>query len=142
MSVEGVDGHCTYSLKRTGEDALTMRSAVATLFNLGFSLDWQKINPVAEICDYPETQFNRTLYRHSAINPQTRGNDDLQNHTPPPADRYFSSTRKISLDVANWNWLNRHRIDDNIIFPAAGYIKFILDAALDHTAKHLSLIHI
>ena len=134
LSVEGVDGHCTYSVKRTGEDALTMRSAVASLFNLGFSVDWHKINPIAEICDFPETEFDRTSYRHSSQNPQTAGNNGLQNHTSPPASRLFSTTREISLEVANWDWLNRHKIEGNVIFPAAGYIKYILEAASDHTS--------
>ncbi len=38
------------------------------------------------------------------------------------------------MDVNNWNWLNRHRIQDKIIFPAAGYVKFILEAASNYTS--------
>ncbi len=134
LSVQRVNGHCTYSLKRTGQDALSMRSAVTTLFNLGFSFDWQKINPVAEICNFPETQFDRTSYRYSISNQQPGGFDDLQDCTSPSNGRFLSTTREILLDVKNWNWLNRHRIDNNIIFPAAGYIKYVLEAASDRSS--------
>ncbi len=136
LSVEGANGHCTYSLKRTGQDTVTMRSAVSTLFKLGFSFNWHKINPIAEVCDFPETRFDRTSYRRSISNQQDSGYRGIQDQTSPTINQSLSTTREILLDVENWNWLNRHRIDNNIVFPAAGYIKYILEAASDHISDN------
>lgn len=126
--------HWTYSLKRTGNDALAMKSAVSTLFNLGVSFNWMKINPITEICDFPEPQFDRTSFRRSIPAPATAEFDRLQVHTRAQNERPVTTVREVFLDVNNWNWLNRHRIDGEIIFPASGYIKYLLEAAHNHTS--------
>ena len=129
---ESVDGHCAFSLKRTGQDALTMRSAAAKLFRLGNNLNWEKINPVAEVCDFPATQLERKNYRRLPTLNQVGDSVVSQANITSTTDLGHTSMREISLDVKNWSWLNQHRIDGNVIFPAAGYIKLILETASDH----------
>ena len=132
---ENVDGHCTFSLKRTGQDALTMRSAAAKLFRLGNNLNWEKINPVAEVCDFPATQLEHKKYRRLPAPYRVGDSVVSQENTSSTTDLSHPSMQEISLDVRNWNWLNQHRIDGKVIFPAAGYINLILETASNHTAK-------
>lgn len=132
---EKIHGQCLFSVKRNGCDASTMRSAAAELFVLGTDLDWQKINPVAEVCDFPQTQLERSRYRHLGPINHSGNNSSSSHHQGTAATGPDSAcSRNVRLDVNNWNWLNRHRINGRVTFPAAGYIKLMIDAAVEQTA--------
>ena len=121
---EKVEGHCTFALRKTGDDNLTIRSAVATLFNLGHNPDWEKINPAGEVCDFPLQPFRRKTYR-KPISPTL----NAVMGEIPNSDNASAESRAVMLDVDNAHWLNRHRIQGKIVMPAAGYVNLALEEA-------------
>ena len=110
-----INGRCFHTLNQRIQDSVAIRSTAADLFKLGVNLNWGNINPPADICSFPVTQFDRKNYRR--LIPAVSDNDHQIGY------------REYSLDVKQWNWLNRHRILGKIVFPASGYIDYILKAA-------------
>ena len=126
-----VDGICFPSLNQRNRDSVVIRSTAAALFKMGVDLDWENINPQAGICDFPLTQFDRKNYRRSTPANQSMDEMPILPQISPAASGYDyqNGYKEYALDVNNWNWLNRHRILGKIVFPASGYVDYILKAA-------------
>lgn len=134
LQKKSLDGHVSWSLEKNKNNDLTLHSALAAMFNLGHDVNWKRINPKSTICDLPATVFDRKLYRKSIRKPQTSAIPDLNLALVNPASRneYENRNRQtwsIPLKVNDWPWLGKHRLYGVVIFPAAGYIEAVLEAA-------------
>ena len=142
---EGVIEPSLHSLQRNGQDRATMISTAGKLFNLGIKLNWEKINPKAQICDFPIAEFN--CQRH-----WKRTAKVLEVQRVRQINRFPLLHSSGSLAVGSWDlalnvneliWLKFHRIRGELVFPAAGYIEAALEAAgswLDQPALELTSI--
>ena len=143
-----VVGHVSWSLEKNKSDDLTMHAALAALFNLGHDVDWKRISPKSDICDLPGTVFNRKLYRKAIRKPLplARRKSNLPILSSALMDEFDHRCRQtwmIPLHVDQWPWLEKHRLYGEIVFPAAGYIEIVLEAAkynLRADAHEISLI--
>ena len=139
---EGVLAHSLHSLQRNGQDRATMISTAGKLFNLGIKLDWGKINPKAQICDFPITEFNRQ--RHWKRTAMVLEGRQLK-HFPllQDSDSIGQGSWDLALNVNELIWLKNHRIRGELVFPAAGYVEAALEAAsslLDQPSIELTSI--
>ncbi len=127
-------GHVVGCLKKNENDDQTIRSAAATLFNLGCNINWERINPKSSVCDLPKTKFNRKRFwlhndiHCASIAPELNLpviNSQPITKTGEPNLHVWD----IPLIVRDWPWLNKHRLYGETIFPAAGYIETVLESA-------------
>ena len=129
-------GHVSWSLEKNKSDDLTMHAALAALFNLGHDINWTRIGPKSVICDFPATAFNRKPYRKSIRRPQPRIVPEpnlpiASSASRSEFDHRCRQTWNVPLKIDEWPWLEKHRLYGEVIFPAAGYIEIILEAAKD-----------
>ncbi len=130
---EGInpEGKVLYSIHRDRPEELTLRSASAALFCYGADLRFDRINPTANVCDLPKMEFEGQRYWKPNSITQTQS-QPLTKNTFPLLEASSQDQQKswsIPLKTDEWPWLGRHRLHGEVIFPAAGYIESVLEAA-------------
>lgn len=139
----GKDVNYFSSLYRKKDAALTFLSAVAQLHCRGYSPDIAKLNTDPAICyksltsvpDLPQYEFNhtKTFWHESRLSSSLRF-------------RKFGRDPFLGSPVADWNpqdarwrhflklddsaWVRDHVINGSVIYPAAGMLTMVMNAAL------------
>ncbi|KAI0809557.1 polyketide synthase-like protein [Xylaria sp. FL0064] len=129
------------SLVREKESNVCMQKLAGELFVHGYDLCWRVINPIPE--------QNRTLFQDLPPYPwdysnglkwtEPRSSVELRNR-PYPRHELLGS-EQLTGDGGGWSWRNvlhvdevpwirDHRIGKQVIFPAAGYLAMIVEAAM------------
>ena len=123
------EGRVLYSIHRDRPEEHTLRSASAALFCCGTNLKFDRINPAANVCDLPKMEFEGQTYWKPNSNthsqPRIRSTFPLLEESSQDQQKCWS----IPLKADEWPWLGRHRLRGEVIFPAAGYIESVLEAA-------------
>ncbi|KAI1348771.1 polyketide synthase-like protein [Xylaria sp. FL0043] len=128
------------SLVRGKASHVCMQKLAGELFMHGYDLCWRAINPIPE--------QNRTLFQDLPPYPwdysnglkwtEPRSSVELRNR-PNPRHELLGS-EQLTGDGSGWSWRNvlhvdevpwirDHRIGKQVIFPAAGYLAMIVEAA-------------
>ena len=135
LELSNAPGHCLYSLHREKTGSDTMRANAAALFNLGFDLNWNKINPEAEVVEIECLKLNRKVFWLPEPSPKDslHGLRIFPDRTPllELPDDGSSKFWNLCLDPSKHSWLEQHRIHGEVIYPAAGYVEAALEAGLE-----------
>ncbi len=123
------EGLSVSSLKRGQPERETMLTALGTLYTYGYEPDWGKLYPTGNFIPLPNTVWQRDiLWVENELSRLDRIGEIehpiLQMRLPAPQPTWEGKLGDFYLD-----YLHHHRIEDNPIFPAAGYIEAGLAAA-------------
>jgi acyl transferase domain-containing protein len=129
----------TPTLVRGVDSDLSIKRLAATLYTHGHSLSWDKVNNLHEI--------DRNLVRDLAPYPwdysggllwfESRTAIDMRNRSYPRHEMLGS--RELCGNEVDWRWRNvlrldeipwiqDHKVEEQIIFPAAGYLAIAIEA--------------
>jgi acyl transferase domain-containing protein/acyl-CoA synthetase (AMP-forming)/AMP-acid ligase II/acyl carrier protein/NADP-dependent 3-hydroxy acid dehydrogenase YdfG len=141
------------TLHRDRPDQDSLATALANLHNHGHSPSWSALYPQARTVGLPTYPFEHRRYW---LAPTQTGDAsglglDRAEHpllgavaTLADEDRVMVSGR---LSPSTQNWLIGHRVNDTVVFPAAGFIEVILRAGeladcpvIDELVLHTALI--
>jgi len=119
-----------FSLRRGEDEALTMRSALGSLYALGFPVDWKRIYPEAGRCvALPAYPWQRERY-------WLESDDSRQNRLGESAHPLLGCP--VSAPEPAWEtelnrtrlpWVADHAVQDVTVYPGAGYVEMGLAAA-------------
>jgi len=133
------------SMRRDEPEYKVILGSLAALYIQGFSIDWKKLYPNGgKHVNLPVIPWQR---QHYWIERKSAGSKNLwhsnKNYHPMLGERMNLANApstyiwQIVFDEAMLNMLQDHQIENDIVFPAAGYIEMALQAAkeisLDHT---------
>lgn len=127
---EKCEGKVLYSLRRNQSEQFSISSLIAKLYAIGFNLDWKKIIPFeGKHIDLPAYPWQHNKY--------TLENDNtyFEKHVESPylfLSNHIDSPRKswkVELTEGFFPYLSDHQLDNNVVFPAAGYIEAGLQIA-------------
>ena len=122
------------SLRRGEAELLRFKQTLGILANRGHQLDWDKICPAARrLDDLPRYPWQRRSFWHES---RSHREHRLQRRSHPHVIRHSNSGRnadeqgfEILLDRTVEPYLDDHRVDDMIIFPATGHLELATAAA-------------
>jgi len=123
----GKDGKTVSCLKRKQPEQLTLLRAVAELHVAGVAIDFARLHPRGTARELPHYPFQRT--RHWVESEASRelrmGREDAS-ALLPKKDR--GPTLRYSSDLArpNSRYIEDHRVQGAILFPAAGFVEAAL----------------
>ncbi|KAH9890251.1 polyketide synthase [Xylariomycetidae sp. FL2044] len=121
-----------------GEDSnICMKRLAGILFNRGYSLDWQNVNEVKsqilfERCGPYPWDYSTGLQWN-----EPRVSVELRNRAHPRHE--LLGSRQLAGNGIDWawrnvlhldevSWLRDHKIDSQVVFPAAAYIAMAIEA--------------
>ncbi len=123
---------CLHTLQRGQAGADTLYANAAQLFNMGFELNWTKVNPPGKVtADLQRTRHRQFYWQQTRLDAigqvQTaagRNPAGLLDTRNQKAESHWP----LSAAANTATWLRRHRVHDEVIFPAAGYLEAALEA--------------
>ncbi|RMZ82271.1 hypothetical protein DV738_g1896, partial [Chaetothyriales sp. CBS 135597] len=145
---EGVDLPYWSCLLRKEHAVDTMLSVAISLLREGLPIDLRQINfpqgipsSLRVLTDLPSYPWNHSIkhWQESRINRAIRARDqephDLLGVPVPGANPRAAAWRNI-VRVGEAPWLRDHMVQDNIVYPGAGYICLAIEAIKQFTAIH------
>ncbi|TDV54219.1 non-ribosomal peptide synthetase/type I polyketide synthase [Actinophytocola oryzae] len=129
----GVTGHVVPSIRRQEDETERFALSVAALHNLGVEVDWQALQPTGRPVPLPRYPWRRDRYW---VEPKPVEQIRLGRRDHPLLGRRMASaepTWEARLDVEAMPYLEDHRIQGNVLFPAAGYLEMATQAVLAMT---------
>ncbi len=127
---QGRQGAVFPSLRRQEPDRATMLASFGGLYTVGYPVNWQKLWPRGGRCvPLPRYPWQRQQYWHEA--------DELKElrlgrHLHPLLGRNIGSAdpswRNV-VDKRSLRYLDDHRVQEHVVFPAAAYVEMALEAA-------------
>ncbi len=125
------DTGVVYSIHRDHSEQYTMQSAAAALYCQGVNIRFDRINPAANVCDFPTAKLEGEAHWKPKPEFQQIEKHHIEPHCPLIEEHTNGQTRhwNIPLKTKEWPWLNRHRLRGELIFPAAGYVEAALETA-------------
>ncbi|MCY9785316.1 amino acid adenylation domain-containing protein [Nocardiopsis sp. EMB25] len=122
-------GRCLPSIRRREDEAECMAVSLATLHGLGVEVDWSALQPGGSPVTLPPYPWRRDRYwaEPGSVARVRLGRVDhpLLGRRLPGADPAWEA----SLDTEAMPYLADHRIQGNVVFPAAGYLGMAVQAA-------------
>ncbi|MER5348904.1 amino acid adenylation domain-containing protein [Kitasatospora sp. NPDC002551] len=116
------------SIRRQEDERAVLTASLAALHNLGVAVDWSVLQPAGRIVPLPRYPFRRD--RHWVEPPPVeqvrRGQVDhpLLGRRLPGAEPAWEAR----LDAEALPYLEDHRIQGDVLFPAAGYLEMAVQA--------------
>ncbi|MFJ6214784.1 amino acid adenylation domain-containing protein [Streptomyces sp. NPDC092296] len=128
LTHRGVEGRTVPSIRRQEDETLRFTTSLAALHNLGVPVDWQLLQPTGRPVTLPRYPWRRDRYwTEPAKVAQVR----LGRLDHPLLGRRTGAaepTWEAKLDPERMPWLSDHRIQGNVLFPAAGYLEMAAQA--------------
>lgn len=131
---ENIDVTTISTLHRRWDDFESIATALGELFCAGHDVDWSAVyGPLSRPLRLPSQPWLRDTYWHAPV----EADRALQKTEP---SHYLLGNRSDSpefgwrqiLSLETHTFLSDHRIDEQIVFPAACYIEMIYEAATHH----------
>lgn len=134
------EGHLPYSptLIRGQDAEMCMMSLAGNLFVHGHRLKWSKVNDLStinlkhlhDLAPYP-WDYGELLWN------EPRASIELRNRSHPRHE--LLGSKQLAGDGIHWSWRNilrlhempwmrDHRLEDQVVFPAAGYLAIAIEA--------------
>lgn len=127
LRAHAIKGTLLASCRRQEDESVRFKRSLAALHNAGFAINWDLMSPGKPV-SLPCYPWKRDRYWSEAMSvAQIRlGEIDhpLLGRRLPVSDPAW----EVLLDVEQQPYLNDHRIENNIMFPAAGYIEMAFQA--------------
>ncbi|MFJ6139194.1 amino acid adenylation domain-containing protein [Kitasatospora sp. NPDC092286] len=116
------------SIRREEDERACFTASLATLHNLGVEVDWSVLQPAGRPVPLPRYPFRRDRHwvEPRSVEQVRRG---LLDH--PLLGRRLASAEpawEARLDAEALPYLEDHRIQGNVLFPAAGYLEMAVQA--------------
>ncbi len=124
----GAEGRTVASIRRQEDEPARFTASLATLHNLGVDIAWDVLYPSGDPVPLPRYPFKRDRYW---VEPRAVAQIRLGRLDHPLLGRRLSGvepTWEVRLDLETLPYLNDHRIQDNVVFPAAGYLEMAMQA--------------
>ena len=145
---EGLDILCYGCLFRKEHAGDSMRSTAVNLLCEGLQLDMRRINfprpepalrVLTDLPSYPWNHSNKH-WQESRINRSIRARDqephDLLGSIIPGGNTETAATWRKIIQVAESPWLRDHTVQNNMVYPGAGYVCLAIEAT-----KQLACVH-
>lgn len=118
------------SLRRQGQDRADMLASLGALWVRGQAVDWDGVlGGPRPLVDLPREVWLRKRFWNEAPSVS----DDRSAHLRHPLiDRRIAGAQPVwqtRLDLQRLPWLEDHRVQGHVVFPAAGYLDMMLGAA-------------
>ncbi|MGB3442628.1 MAG: amino acid adenylation domain-containing protein [Actinophytocola sp.] len=122
------DGVTLPSIRRHEDEPARFMTSLAALHNLGVEIDWHVLHPGGRPVTLPRYPFRRDRYWvEPAVVEQVR----LGRLDHPLLGRRLANaepTWETRLDVETLPYLADHRLQGNVVLPAAGYLEMAMQA--------------
>ncbi|MGW0705519.1 non-ribosomal peptide synthetase/type I polyketide synthase [Streptomyces sp. NPDC002643] len=116
------------SIRRQEDERATFTTSLAALHTLGVEVDWSVLQPAGRTVPLPRYPFRRDRHwvepRPVAQVRQGRVDHPLLGRRLPGAEPAWEAR----LDAEALPYLEDHRIQGNVLFPAAGYLEMAVQA--------------
>ena len=135
-AVTGASVALVNSLDRKRGDLASMAAAIAELYVRGVDIDWSAVAPVAPAkLDLPKYPWANA--RHTRL-PQEAERYLFDKPRHPLLGRRLNgptTTWRSLVNLRGFRYIADHRLRDECLFPAAGYLEMMLAAGLDLFGK-------
>jgi len=131
---QGRQGAVFPSLRRQEPERASMLASFGGLYTVGYPVDWQKLWPNGGRCvPLPRFPWQRQSYWHEAgeLRELRLGVGGNQHPLLGRNLRSADPSWKITLDKRALRYLDDHRVQEHVVFPAAAYVEMVLEAALE-----------
>ncbi|MEU0161715.1 amino acid adenylation domain-containing protein [Streptomyces sp. NPDC006261] len=140
LEATGAPGLTLPSIRRQEDESERIALSLASLHNLGADIDWDVLQPSGRPVTLPPHPFRRD--RHWT-EPRAVAQVRLGHIDHPLLGRRTDRTEPswlARLDTESLPYLADHRIQDTVVFPAAGYIEMATQAALRLTGSTTAVL--
>ncbi len=118
-----IKGETLASLNRKSSDVISLMECIGGLFVHGFPIPWDKVQPNGHLIRLPTYPWQKKAYWiESEESKQYR----LSSQQHPLLSRKIKSphsTWQVEVNPQHFPWLEDHKIDGSIVFPAAAYVE-------------------
>ncbi|MFJ6440632.1 amino acid adenylation domain-containing protein [Streptomyces sp. NPDC091649] len=130
LEAAGTTGLTLPSIRRRENESERFAASLGSLHNLGVTVDWNVLQPAGRPVTLPRHPFRRD--RHWT-EPRPVAQVRLGHRDHPLLGRRTDRTEpawQARLDTEDLPYLADHRIQDTVVFPAAGYLEMAAQAVL------------
>lgn len=124
LAVKNSDGFITPSLRRQQPERETMWQSSALLYSQGYNPDWQQLYPTGNLISLPAYPWQKSYFWEENELMQAERLEPI--HHPLAQLPIFAPTPSWESDLDAIKYLNDHQIENNPLFPAAGYVETVL----------------
>ncbi|ASO20820.1 hybrid polyketide synthase/nonribosomal peptide synthetase FtdB [Actinoalloteichus hoggarensis] len=128
LEARDADGRTLPSIRRNEDEAARIAMSLASLHNLGVEIDWTALHREGPSVPLPRYPFKRDRYW---VEPAPVEQIRLGRVDHPLLGRRMLNVEPVwesRLDVETTPYLADHRIQGNVVFPAAGYLEMAVQA--------------
>ncbi|WP_425086162.1 amino acid adenylation domain-containing protein, partial [Streptomyces hainanensis] len=128
LDERGARGVSVPSIRRQEDEPERFAMSLATLHNLGVDIDWRAQHPTGSPVTLPRYPWRRDRYW---VEPAPVAQVRLGRLEHPLLGRRLASAEPVweaRLDAEALPYLEDHRIQGNVLFPAAGYLEMATQA--------------
>ncbi|APU15628.1 MULTISPECIES: hybrid non-ribosomal peptide synthetase/type I polyketide synthase [Actinoalloteichus] len=128
LDARAAEGRALPSIRRNEDEAARIAMSLASLHNLGVDIDWTALHREGPSITLPRYPFKRDRYW---VEPKPVEQIRLGRLDHPLLGRRMANvepTWEARLDVEKLPYLADHRIQGNVVFPAAGYLEMAVQA--------------
>ncbi|WP_430541369.1 amino acid adenylation domain-containing protein [Streptomyces carpaticus] len=116
------------SIRRKADERERFTLSLAALHGMGFTLDWHALHPAGRTVELPRYPFRRDRYW---VEPPAVAQIRLGHQDHPLLGRRTRGAEpvwEVKLDAEAAPYLEDHRIQGTVLFPAAGYLEMAAQA--------------
>ncbi len=129
MTHRSVNGTAIASLRRKEPEQETMLGALGALHTHGCDVNWKTLHPSSSAVRLPSYAWREERYWHEIA-------ESREARLAAPAHPFLvrkvdaaDPTWQTALDLNASPFLKDHRVQEHVVFPAAGYVEMALGAA-------------
>ena len=128
LRAKGAEGKILPSIRRQEDEQARFVASLAALHNLGVEIAWEQFYPTGTIVALPRYPWKRDRYW---VEPKSVEQIRLGRVDHPLLGRRMANaapTWEAKVDVEKLAYLHDHRIQGNVVLPAAGFIEMASQA--------------
>lgn len=140
LAAKGVEGTALPSIRRHEDEPERFALSLASLHNLGVDLDWRRLHPVGRPVTLPPYPWRRDRYW---AEPASVAQVRLGRVDHPLLGRRTAGVEPVweaRIDTEALPYLDDHRIQGSVVFPAAGYLEMAAQAVRAMTGSSRAVL--
>lgn len=129
FSARGAEAQVLPSIRRNEAELVRFTTSLAALHNRGIKIDWSVLHRFGQHVTLPNYPWKRDRFWIEPV-PVEQVRLGHQDHILLGRRMACAEpTWEVGIDAERHPYLNDHRIQGNVLFPAAGYIEMAMQAA-------------
>jgi hybrid polyketide synthase/nonribosomal peptide synthetase FtdB len=116
------------SIRREEDEIGRFTLSLAALHNIGVQIDWEALHPAGSLVPLPTYPWRRDRYWVEPAGMQQIRLGQVDHRLLGRRLTAADPTWEVRLDVERFPYLSDHRIQGNVVFPAAGYLEMAAQA--------------